>query len=384
MRIAFLGTYVPRRCGIGTFTADLCAAVLRLPQHPSCCVVAINDKQPGYSYPDEVRFEINQDDLASYRRAADLLNAEGVDILSLQHEYGIFGGEEGQYVLEFLDVIRAPVVSTLHTILREPTSLRRLILQRIAERSDRVVVMSSLGRQLLYENYAVQPGRIELIPHGIPDAPFRDSNLFKDQFGLAGRFVLLTFGLLGPNKGLEQVIEALPAIVARHPEAVYLIVGETAKFWLDREGESYRTRLMELARNTGVENHVVFHKKFVPLHELLEYLGAADVYITPYTGEEQIASGTLSYALGLGKAVISTPYYYARELLDSGRGILVPFGDANAIAGQVIDLIQNEPRRRSLCRQAYSFGRHMIWPVVGESYFRVFEQAKKNHGRPVS
>jgi glycosyltransferase involved in cell wall biosynthesis len=375
MRIAFVGTYLPRRCGIGTFTADLFGAVSRLPEGHSCLVVAMNDTAGGYDYSSEVGFEIDQDDPASYRNAAEFLNSSEIDVLSLQHEYGIFGGPEGKLVLELLKNVNSPIVSTLHTVLRDPTRLRRKILKEIARLSDKLVVMGHTGVKFLSQYYGVPSSQIERIPHGVPDAPLIDPNSNKDRFGLSGKFVLMTFGLLGPNKGIECVIDALPRIAAVCPEVVYLVVGETAKYWLDREGESYYQGLQKLVQELGLENNVRFHHEFVSQQELVDRMGAADIYITPYIGEDQIASGTLSYAVGLGKAVISTPYFYAKELLENDRGVLIPFSDPSAISESVIGLIRDTAKRDALRRNAYAFGRHMIWPVVAQSYVKTFQNA---------
>ncbi len=381
MRIAFLGTYLPRRCGIGTFTADLYAAISGLSQRPSCRVLALNDTSRGYSYSKEVAFEIDQDDLGSYLRAADFLNSGNFDVLSLQHEYGIFGGPEGSHVLELIHNTNIPIVTTLHTIPRQPIPLRRQVLVELARCSRALVTMTPLGRSYLTGTYQIPKSRIAYIPHGVPDVPFTGPDGFKARFGAQDRFILMTFGLLGSNKGIEHVIGAMPRIVEAFPRVLYWVIGETAKFWLDREGESYRERLQNQVRELGVKENVVFHNGFLSHHDLIDRLAAADAYITPYNGEDQIVSGTLSYAVGMGKATISTPYLYARELLSHGRGVLVPFADPQAIAEQVIGLIRDEVYRTSMRRKAYLFGRQMIWPVVARSYYKLFDRAYRKKSR---
>ena len=307
-RVAFVGDYLPRKCGIATFTSDLLAAVAA--EHPQsrCSAVPVNDVEGGYEYPGEVRFEIEEQDLLSYRRAADFLNISNVDVVCLQHEFGIFGGQAGGHVLALLRELRMPVVTTFHTILRDPTPDRRHVMQELIARSTRLVVMAERGRRMLEEIYQAPPARIDLIPHGIPDMPFVDANFFKDQFHVEGKLVLLTFGLLSPNKGIENVLNALPEILAEFPNVVYIVLGATHPNLLREQGEAYRLSLQRLAKKNKVQKHVIFYNRFVELEELKEFIGAADIYITPYLNEEQITSGTLAYAFGSGKAVVSTPY----------------------------------------------------------------------------
>jgi len=322
-----------------------------------------------------VRFEIREGNLASYRRAADFLNTNNVDRVCVQHEYGIYGGPEGRYVLALLRELRMPVVTTLHTILREPTPAQRAVLEELVRLSDRVVSLSRKGVEFLREVYGVPEAKIDHIPHGVPDMPFVDPNFYKDQFGVEGRTVLLTFGLLSRNKGIEYVLEALPRIVERHPEVVYLVLGPTHPSVQRHEGDVYRRSLEERVRKLGLERHVVFDDRFVSLEELIAYIGAADIYITPYVNKEQIASGTLSYALGAGKAIVSTPYWYAEELLAEGRGVLVPFRDSGAIADAVVELLENPIRMHAMRKRAYLHGRAMIWPRVAQRYMESFKRA---------
>ena len=375
-RIGFIGNYLPRQCGIATFTTDLCEAIAAEYSGTTCIALPVNDIEEGYDYPDRVRFELTEKDIESYRRAADFLNTNNVDLVCLQHEYGIFGGRAGSHILALLRELRMPVVTTLHTILREPDADQRRVLEEVAALSDRLVVMSNRGAEFLQEVYCVRPEKIDLIPHGIPDLPFVDPSFHKDLFGVEGKIVLLSFGLLSANKGIENVIAALPAILARYPNVVYMIVGATHPHVVRNDGETYRLSLEWLAREKGVEGQVIFYNRFVSLEELVKFIGAADIYITPYLNPAQIVSGTLAYTLGAGKAVISTPYWYAEEMLAEERGALVPFRDPAALAEQVIDLLNNEARRHAMRKRAYVYGRQMVWPQVARRYMENFERAR--------
>ena len=337
---AFIADYVPRQCGIATFTYDLSNSVAAADeQRRGCSVIAINDIPEGYKYDDSVRFEIRESAPADYRQAAEFINISEAAVVCLQHEYGIFGGRDGSHVLSLLRRLRRPVVTTLHTILKEPTEEQRLILRDICRLSTRVVVMAERAREFLQNIYDVPEEKIALIHHGIPDVPFIDPAFYKDKFGVEGRPLVLTFGLLSPNKGIEHAIRALPAVVKEHPDVVYMVVGATHPHVRRTVGEAYRTSLQRLARELGVEKNLMFQNRFVELSELCEFLGAADVYVTPYNSPAQIVSGTLAYALGTGNAVISTPYWYAEEMLADGRGRLVDFGDSDAIAAEMLDLL---------------------------------------------
>ncbi len=375
-RIAFIGNYLPRQCGIATFTTDLCEAIAAEQPGATCIALPVNDNEDGYEYPSRVRFELAEKDIDSYRRAADFLNINSVDLVSLQFEYGIFGGRAGSHILALLRELRMPIVTTLHTILREPDAQQRRVLEEVAALSDRVVVMSERGATFLREIYRVSPQKIDVIPHGIPDLPFVDPGFHKDLFGVEGKIVLLSFGLLSANKGIENVIAALPAILAKHPNVVYFIVGATHPQVKQNDGETYRLSLQWLAQEKGVEGQVIFYNQFVTLDELVEFIGAADIYITPYQNPAQIVSGTLAYTLGAGKAVISTPYWYAEEMLADERGVLVPFRDPPALAAQVIDLLDNEAKRHAMRKRAYMFGRAMIWPQVARRYLESFARAR--------
>jgi glycosyltransferase involved in cell wall biosynthesis len=372
-KIAFVGDHLPRKCGIATFTSDLLAAVAAAHHQSQCFSVSVNDIRGGYEYPQVVRFEIEEQDLSSYLRAADFLNISGVDIVCLQHEFGIFGGLAGGHILVLLRELRMPVVTTLHTILREPKADQRRVIHELVALSTRLVVMAERGRQMLQEIYQAPPAKIDLIPHGIPDVGFVDPTDFKDQFGVEGKVVLLTFGLLSPNKGIEYVLNALPHILAEFPDVVYIVLGATHPNELREHGEAYRLSLEILAKKNKLEKNVIFYNRFVELETLKEFIGAADFYITPYLNEAQITSGALAYTFGAGKVVISTPYWHAAELLAEDRGVLVPFRDAPAIAREVIGLLRDDTRRRAIRKNAYRLGRDMVWSNVARLYMRSFE-----------
>lgn len=375
-RIAFIGNYLPRQCGIATFTTDLCESIAAEFPEITCIVLPVNDGEARYAYPARVRFELTEKDIESYRRAADFLNINNVDLVCLQHEYGIFGGRAGGHLLTLLGELRMPIVTTLHTILQDPDPDQRRVLERVAALSDRLVVMSRHGVKLLREVYRIAPDKIDFIPHGIPDVPFADPDDHKALFGFEGKTILLSFGLLSPDKGIENVISALPAILARHPNVVYIVLGATHPHVKRNDGEMYRLSLHRIAGEIGVEGSVIFYNRFVSLEELIEFIAATDIYVTPYLKEAQITSGTLAYTVGAGKAVISAPYWYAREMLAEGRGVLVPFGDPAALAEQVIDLLDNETKCQAMRERAYLFGREMIWPKVARSYMESFERAR--------
>jgi glycosyltransferase involved in cell wall biosynthesis len=383
-RVAFVGNYLPRQCGIATFTTDLCEAVAAAHPGTTCLALPVNDTEAGYAYPPRVRFELPEKDVASYRRAADFLNINNVDVVCMQHEYGIYGGPAGSHILALLRELRMPIVTTLHTILQDPLPEQRLVLEEVAALSDRLVTMSRRGVEFLQEIYGVPPEKIDFIHHGVPDIPFVDPNFQKDLFGVEGKMVLLSFGLLSANKGIGTVIEALPAIVERHPDVVYIIVGATHPHVLQHEGESYRLSLQRLAQKLGVAGNVIFHNSFVSLEQLVEFISAADLYITPYLNPAQITSGTLAYTVGAGKAVVSTPYWYAEELLDEGRGVLFAFNDSAALATEVLDLLDHESERHAMRKRAYLFGREMVWPVVAQRYMESFERARNECRHAVS
>jgi glycosyltransferase involved in cell wall biosynthesis len=382
VRIAVIGNHLPRQCGIATFTTDLCDAIVAEYGAAQLSVVAVNDGQSSYSYPERVRFEISEGDIASYRAAADFLNASNVDLVCLQHEYGIYGGKAGSHILELLKHLKMPVLTTLHTVLREPDLNQRIVMQQIAALSDRLIVMSEYSSRILQNVFGVPGEKIDLIPHGIPDLPFMEPDIYKKLFSCQGKRVLLTFGLLSPNKGFESVIRAMPHILSNHSNVVYMIAGATHPHIRAREGNRYRLELQVLAKNLGVERQVLFVNRFVTHDEMASLVGAADIYITPYCHEAQAVSGTLAYALGAGKAIISTPYWHAAELLNDGRGTLVPFEDPDAIAAAAIDLLDNDAARQAMRKSAYDYGRHMVWNRVAQSYMQTFVLACESRMRP--
>lgn len=382
-KVAFLSDYIPRNCGIATFTSDLRNSIASQYPRTETIVISVNDIQDGYDYPPEVRFEISEQDIMSYRRAADFINFSHSDVVSLQHEFGIFGGSAGSHLLALLRDVKMPVVTTLHTVLREPNPYQLRVMKELIRYSTRLVVMNETAKKFLKEIYKVGEEKIDLIPHGIPDMPFVDPNFYKDQFGVEGKYVLLTFGLLSPNKGIENVLKALPEILKKYPNVVYIVLGATHPNLIKSQGESYRMSLERLANDLGIRKNVIFYNRFVEIEELKEFLGAADIYITPYLNEAQITSGTLAYAFGCGKAVISTPYWHAEELLADGRGILVPFKNPHAIAEQVILLLENETLRHAMRKKAYLIGREMVWNNIAHQYIDSFLKARELRLRPV-
>lgn len=376
-RVAFIGNYAPRQCGIATFTTDLCESISQQFPETACIALPVNDIDSGYAYPIRVRFELKEKDINSYHRAADFLNINNVDLVSLQFEYGIFGGRSGSHILSLLRDLHMPIVTTLHTILKEPDPDQRHVLEQLISLSDRIVVMSNTGAEILKNVYNIQSDKIDIIAHGIPDVPFVDPSFHKDLFGVEGKVVLMSFGLISANKGLENVILALPNIIQKFPNVVYIILGATHPQVLRNAGEAYRISLQLLARENKVEKNVLFYNKFVSQRELTEFIGATDIYITPYLEPNQIVSGTLAYTLGAGKAIISTPYWYAEEMLAEGRGILIPFHDNKTLSYEVIHLLENEAMRHSMRKKAYLFARSMIWSQVSRRYMESFRRARE-------
>jgi len=376
-RIAFIGNYLPAKCGIATFTTDLTEALASKYTDTTFIAIPSNDGTVEEDYPQRVRFVLEKEDIESYKQAAYFLNMNSVELVCLQHEFGIYGGDSGHHILTLLNQLNIPVVTTFHTVLKNPKKNQAAIFKEIANLSDRLVIMTRRAREFLEEIYDIPRHKIDLIPHGIPNLPFTDPNFYKDQFGVEGRTMLLTFGLISRNKGLEYVIEALPAIVEQYPNVVYVILGTTHPAVLRHEGESYREHLLDLVKEKGVEDHVIFQNRFVSLTTLLEYIGAADIYVTPYLNEEQIVSGTLAYAVGAGKPVVSTPYWHAEELLAENRGILVPFRDSEAIAEHIIDLLDNDVKRHGIRKHAYLKSREAVWSAVAKQYMTSFTHAKE-------
>jgi len=367
-RTAFASTYVPRRCGIATFTYDLATAV---GNHE---IVALHPADETGTYPSEVRHRVRRDYLADYLMAARAINADGVGTVSVQHEYGIWGGRDGEYVLDFVRALNKPVISTLHTVLRNPTAHQRQLLVGLIRASAASVVMSRSADELLTRVYGVQPERLDVIPHGVPELPLVSSDSVKARLGIGGGPVILSFGLLGPGKGLETVVEAMPAVLSAIPNARYLIVGATHPDLICHEGEAYRDGLKDRAIALGVADQVQFVDRFVGKAELGDWLTAADIFVTPYPNLEQIVSGTLAYAMSAGRAVVSTPYAYATELLGNGRGRLVEPGSPSALARSFVELLGNHDKRLTMGRLAYMYSRSMVWSQVGAQYRRLIER----------
>jgi glycosyltransferase involved in cell wall biosynthesis len=376
--VAVIGNYLPRQCGIATFTTDLVEGLSAEAPDIYCWAAAMNDKPEGYPYPEKVRFEINQNKLTDYSVASQFLNISQTDIICLQHEYSLFGGPAGSHLLKLLGDLRMPVVTTLHTILKDPAPEYRDVMCKLSDLSDKLVVMSRKASDFLKDIYAVPEEKIAFIHHGIPDTPFIDSSFYKDKFGVEGKKVLLTFGLLSSNKGIENVLQALPAVIKKHPDVVYIILGATHPHILKLHGDAYRIMLQQLVSKLDIGEHVIFQNRFVSLRELCEFLGIADIYVTPYLEEAQITSGTLAYAMGTGKAVISTPYWYATEMLAEGRGRIVPFRNPDAIAEHIIGLLDNDVERHAMRKKAYTFSREAVWKEVSRKYLQVFSEVRQN------
>ncbi len=373
MNVAIIGNYVPRQCGLATFTADVAGWLERvIPAGSEVFVVAMNDRAEGYNYPPMVHFGVLANNPRDYPRAADFINLSGVDLVCLQHEFGIFGGPRGIYVADLLRDLKKPVVSTFHTVLPEPDEQRKRAMMEVAELSDAIVVMSAKCIDFLEEYYDVPRQKVHVIHHGVPEPPPGTREEHKARWGLSGRTVLLTFGLLHPGKGIEYMVEAMPAIVERFPDVVYVVLGATHPPVKKREGEKYRYELKRRARELGVEDNIVFYDRFVPLEELTSFLATCDIYVTPYLDMNQVVSGTLAYAMGLGRPVVSTPYYYAQELLGDDRGIMVPMRDSGSLASAVLDLLGDPAKLEEMGNKAYALGREMVWERVAGEYLDLF------------
>lgn len=378
--IALIGNFLPRKCGLATFTTDTYNALKTRYPDLAVDVYAMDDHPGRYDYPDPVTGTIPQDDRAAYVATARTIEASGAQAIWLQHEYGIFGGAAGEHILALLDRTNLPLIVTLHTVLEKPSAQERAVMEGLLRRAAKIIVMAERGREILTRVHGVNPRQIVTIPHGVPDRLFADPDVLKPRFGWSGRKVVLTFGLLAPGKGIETVIEAMPDVVEQHPDAMYIVLGATHPNLVAHEGEKYRDALKALARTLGVENNVAFVDSFVEQDELIDYLQAADIYVTPYLNPAQITSGTLSYAVGVGKAVISTPYVHATEILADGHGVLVDFRDAAAFAREINNLLGSERNRSRLSARAYERGRTMTWPRVAERAMN--EIATMIDGRP--
>ena len=379
LKVLFIGTYVPKECGIATFTSDLLNSVSEEYNDVHCEVIALNDPSETYNYPEEVVFQIQRDRIEDYYRAADYINQSDADIVCLQHEFGLFWGNAGDYIFALLSGINKPVITTMHTVIREPELEYRVSTEKLIRYSEKLVVMSQTAVDMLKDVYKAPEDKIEIIFHGVPDYPFNNCSKYKKMLNLKGSPLVLTFGLLSQNKGIESMLEALPDVVSQYPDLVYLVLGATHPVIKKNQGEAYRQYLTDKVSELGLGNNVVFHDKFVEKEELCNYILASDIYVSPYLSKEQIVSGALTYAIGMGKAIVSTPYWYAQEMLSDNRGLLVDFGDTDGFKKSLLYLIENPEECDNMRKKAYDFGRKMTWKNVGKEYNNVFLKALKNH-----
>lgn len=372
LRALFMSSYVPRECGIATFTEDVLRAVEAHGVH--CKVAAMNRPGQNFAYDSRVVSTVQEDRLSDYLQLAHTINRGGFDVLSVQHEFGIYGGEECEHLAEFVDAVKIPVVTTFHTILRQPSPAMRHNLRAVARRSDAVVVMNSLAIEILERVYGVDPQKVHMVHHGAPVVTRERQRTIKRDLKLEGRKVISTFGLLSSGKGLEYAVQAMPRIVEEHPEAIYLILGQTHPVVKGEEGEKYRDALKALARDLGVEQQVRFVDKYFTKAELIAYLLASDIYLTPYLNMDQITSGTLAYAMACGRPLVSTPYLYAEFLVGEDRGLLVPPFDPAGIAEACLLLFDNPDLQARMERLNWRYGRTMLWPTVGQEYLQLFRR----------
>jgi glycosyltransferase involved in cell wall biosynthesis len=375
-RVAYLSTYPPRECGIATFTKDLIDAIDVLNEFRPSTIIAVNEKETIYDYNRRVKWQIERDCVDDYVQAARFVNSSDVDLVNIQHEFGLFGGEYGDYINHFLDNVEKPVVATFHTVQPNFDPKAQAVLRRIAAKSASIVVIARLAIELL-EKQGIVCKKVAVIPHGCPDVPLVPSEIVKASLGLKDRFVLSTFGLISRGKGIEYVIRALPHVIDKEPQIIYLIIGETHPEVRKTEGENYRKKLMRLIEELHLEKHVRFHNRFLSKRELIKYLQATDVYLTPYISPNQISSGTLVYALGTGRAVISTPYLHAQEVLAEGQGLFCKFKDANSVAA-CIEKLLDENLRRAMQRKAYKYSRRFVWLNVAKEYLKLFRRIIKS------
>ena len=373
---AFLASFPPRVCGIATFTADLAEALDHTsPISPHSRVIAVNAGSTQHSYSARVRWTIERDDLQSYRHAAHQINRSSVQVVSIQHEYGLFGGPDGEYILSFLEELEKPAVLTLHTVLEHPDTAMRQLTEELAAAAAGVVVLAERAKQVLADYYPhVDLANVHFIPHGTPSVPYAPTARFKKLLGLEEHTVLSTFGLLGPEKGIEYALAALPEVVRHYPDVLYLVLGETHPELRRQQGETYRAFLQARVIELGMQDHVRFYPQYLQHQEVVRFLQATDIYLLPYLNPLQIASGTLSYAVASGKAVVSTPFLHAQEILNDGRGVLVPFRDSEAFSAAINGLLADPERRTQMEQAAYSYGKRMHWPTVGQAYRRLFQR----------
>jgi glycosyltransferase involved in cell wall biosynthesis len=379
LKVLFIGTYVPKECGIATFTSDLLNSVSREYNDVDCEIIALNDPSETYNYSKEVVFQIERDKLKDYYLAADYINQSDADIVCLQHEFGLFGGNAGDYIFTLLSGIKKPIVTTMHTVIREPELEYRVSTEKLIRYSEKLVVMSQTAVNMLKDVYKAPEDKIEVIFHGMPDHPFNNCGKYKKMLNLKGAPLILTFGLLSQNKGIENVLKALPEVVNLYPDLVYLILGATHPMVKKSQGEKYRQYLQNMVYELGLESNVIFNDKFVEKKELCNYILASDIYVSPYLSKEQIVSGALTYAIGMGKAIVSTPYWYAQEMLSDNRGLLVDFGDTDGFKKSFLYLIENQKECEIMRKKAYNFGRKMTWENVGKEYSAIFSQVLTNY-----
>ena len=377
-KIAVIGNYLPRNCGIATFTTDLSQALAKeLKLEQDLINIAMDDIPQGYDYPSPVKFRVRQNVQSDYFLAANYINVNQYEVAIVQHEYGIYGGENGSHILHMLKFLKMPVLTNLHTVLENPTDGQRKVMEGLAMYSDRLLVMTQKAFDILTRVYNIDHKMVSFIPHGIPEAPYKKQGLHNKRFALENRDIILTFGLLGPDKGIENMIEALPAIVKEHPNVIYLILGKTHPFILDKEGDSYRHGLQLLTNKLNLEKHVIFHNHFVEIDTLVQYVQTSKVYVIPYLKKEQITSGTLAYAMGIGAAIVSTPFWHAQELLADGRGCLVPFNDSGAMSKAINELLSNNKKRELMRAKAYKYSRSMIWEKVAGQHLKIISDIKE-------
>jgi glycosyltransferase involved in cell wall biosynthesis len=379
LKVLFIGTYVPKECGIATFTSDLLHSVSGEYNDVICEVIALNGPSETYNYSEDVIFQIERDKLTDYYLAADYINRSDADIVCLQHEFGLFGGNAGDYVFSLLSRISKPVITTMHTVIQEPEPEYYASMEKLIRYSEKLVVMSQTAVNMLKDVYKAPENKIEIIFHGMPDYMFNNCGKYKRMLNLEGSPLILTFGLLSQNKGIENVLRALPAVISQYPDIIYLILGATHPLVKKSQGETYRHYLKNMVYELGLESNVIFHDKFVEKEELCNYILASDIYVSPYLSKEQIVSGALTYAIGMGKAIVSTPYWYAQEMLSENCGLLVDFGDTEGFEKSFLYLIENPEECDIMRKKAYDFGRKMTWENVGIEYNNVFRKVLMNY-----
>ena len=374
LKVAFICSYPPRKCGIATFTSDLINSMKLAGGEDFEPQVFAMQSTSELPYRNPVKFAIRKDVKYDYISAANYINVTNIDLVSIQHEFGLFGGQGGSYLSLLLKRLKKPVITTLHTILEKPPAVYFNSLTDVCEASEKVIVMNKRGINMLRDTYGIPQWKIELVSHGIPDLPFTSNGHYKRKLGMAGRRTILTFGLLSKNKGIEVMLRALPTIVKANPSVLYIVLGATHPEVLRHEGQSYKLTLERMVRDLGLEKNVIFHNRFVEDEELFQFLNATDIYVTPYLHKEQLTSGTLAFAVGTGKAVVSTPYWAAQELLAQGRGKLVRFSDSEHMARSVVEILSNSSLFSKMRKRAYDYGRSMTWPKVGQTYWELFKR----------